>query len=183
MHAFTKTVEIGRAPEGDVYAMIKFDGKRLSISGVVGPTDDGDARQCGQIVMSPWEIAEYAPGWDRDVEKKFRATWSAWHRNDMRAGCEHQRAPADGREPWGERRIDPSKPKDAYGLHFEGQRTMSWNMLGWVRRDEHPLGLLGEPCPTCGYKYRTAWLHEDVPADVLDFLRSLPSVKTPKGWW
>jgi hypothetical protein len=46
-------------------------------------------------------------------------------------------------------------------------------MLVWVRRSEHPEGLLGEPCSTCGYKYGTAWLREAVPEDVLRFLREL----------
>jgi len=177
-----KFVRIGRGPDGDVYAQIQYEGTRLSITGVVGPTTKGDAASCGQIIGSTWEIREYAPGWDADLEARFRQTWKAWHLNDMRPGCEHQRAPADGREPWSERRIDTSKPKDRYGLHFVGQRTASWNMLGWVRRDEHPLGLLGEPCPTCGYKYGTAWLSEDVPAEVIEFLMSLPSASAPKGW-
>ena len=33
---------------------------------------------------------------------------------------------------------NPTKPTRSYGKHFEGQRHDSWNLLGWVRRDEHP---------------------------------------------
>lgn len=35
--------------------------------------------------------------------------------------------------------------------------------LGWLRPSQHPDGLLTKPCPVCGYKYGTAWLHEEIP--------------------
>ena len=31
--------------------------------------------------------------------------------------------------------------------------------VGWVTQEEHPDGMLSRPCPTCGYKYGSAWLH------------------------
>jgi hypothetical protein len=40
---------------------------------------------------------------------------------------------------------------------------------GWTSYDLHP----SEPCPVCGYKYGTAWLRKDVPADVIAELRDL----------
>ena len=46
--------------------------------------------------------------------------------------------------------------------------------LGWKSYDDHP----SEPCPECGYKYGSAWLREEVPADVLAWLQSLPTVPT-----
>jgi hypothetical protein len=91
----------------------------------------------------------------------LRAIWGRWHLNDLRAGCAHQRA-----EGWRERPIDPTKPTRAYGRHCPGQRGDSWNMLTWVTRAEHPEGLLSHPCPVCGYKYGSAWLYEELPADV-----------------
>jgi hypothetical protein len=30
------------------------------------------------------------------------------------------------------------------------------------------------PCPICGYKYGSAWLKEEVPAEVIDWLFALP---------
>lgn len=33
---------------------------------------------------------------------------------------------------------------------------------------------IGEACPVCDYRYGSAWLHEDVPADVIDWLAALP---------
>jgi hypothetical protein len=95
----------------------------------------------------------------------------------MRAGCQHQRAAG-----WHKRPIDPAKPTTAYGKHFPGQRQDSWNLLGWVRADEHPEGLMCRPCPECGYKYGTAWLSEPVPETVLAFLRNLPDADRTPSW-
>ena len=53
---------------------------------------------------------------------------------------------------------------------------------GWVRPDEHPEGVLCKPCPACGYKYGTAWLCKEVPAEVLEFLRGLPDSDVPCPW-
>lgn len=47
--------------------------------------------------------------------------------------------------------------------------------LGYLKPDEHPDGLLTKPCPVCGYKYGSAWLKEEVPEKVIDWLFSLPS--------
>ncbi len=171
-----KTIHPGTGPYGRVFYRIKFDGRRLSITGVEGPLKSGDCRGgCGQIIDA--EITKLASGWTDTMLAEFRRAWKAWHLNDMRAGCEHQRA-----EGWADRPIDPSKPTSAYGKHFDGQKQSSWNMLAWVRRDEHPEGLLSHPCPTCGYKYGTAWLHEDIPSEVLDFLSSLPDSDRTPPW-
>jgi hypothetical protein len=94
--------------------------------------------------------------------------WERWHLNGMRAACAHQAA--DG---WRTRRIDPNKPADTYGLHFEGQTHASWNLLGWIRPDEHPDGLLAKPHPECGYRYGSAWLYEPLPGDVLADVRRI----------
>lgn len=53
---------------------------------------------------------------------------------------------------------------------------------GWVYPSEHPGGLLTKPCPTCGHKYGSAWRKEEVPADVIAFLESLPDTDTKPAW-
>lgn len=68
----------------------------------------------------------------RAQAEQMLAIWRRWHLNDMRAGCEHQRA------------------------------------LGWNSYDEHP----SEPCPTCGYKYGTAWLYEPIPEEIITTIMS-----------
>jgi hypothetical protein len=35
--------------------------------------------------------------------------------------------------------------------------------LGWLKEDEHPEGILCKPCPVCGYKYGTSWVHFPIP--------------------
>lgn len=144
--AFEKIVRVGTKKEGNanasVYCQIKFDGRRLSISGVVGPTPNGNARgAAGQIIMDKWGIQKFAPGWDIVKLRRFRAVWNQWHLNDMRAECEHQR-----------------------------DRGENWTT--------HP----SAACPDCGYKLGSAWLFEEVPADVLDFLRSLPDTDQQPAW-
>lgn len=75
-----------------VYCKIKYADDRLSITGVEGPKRNGDAfGSCGQITIVPEEITP-APGWNTDLITRFAAVWDRWHLNDMRAGCEHQRA-------------------------------------------------------------------------------------------
>jgi len=53
---------------------------------------------------------------------------------------------------------------------------------GWVHPGEHPDGELTKPCPTCGYKYGTAWNKSEVPADVLAWLFSLPPADQKPAW-
>ena len=54
--------------------------------------------------------------------------------------------------------------------------------LGWLYQKDHPDGILCRPCPTCGYKYGSAWLKRDLPSKVIDFLHSLPETKTKPAW-
>ena len=156
---------------------------RLSITGVEGPTRNGNCRGAsGQLVLEYGYTdkgASITPGegWTSTEIARFLATWERWHLNDMRAGCEHQRA-----EKWTERRIDPTKPTSAYGKHFDGQTQDSWNMLAWVRPDEHPDGMLTKPCPTCGYKFGSQWLYEPLPAEVIEYLANLPDSPDVPAW-
>jgi hypothetical protein len=171
-----KIIRLGSGECGDVFCKIEIKEGELSISGVEGPRRNGDARgSCGQI--RDVTVSEFAPGWDADLLARFLETWRAWHLNHMRAGCEHQRA-----EGWNTRPIDPSKPTDTYGKHFEGQKSDSWNMLAWVSRTEHPKGLLSHPCDKCGYKYGSAWLKEDLPQEAIDFLSGLPDTDKTPAW-
>lgn len=197
--ALAKTVRVGRVPcypdTADLFCRIEIEDGKLSISGVIGPKSNGDARGgCGQIDMEfahrnpsdnggrysdpirPDQI-EFALGWTADLWLEFLDVWQKWHMNDCKAGCEHQRKMGWDRIP-----IDPAKPLTAYGKHFPGQKYDSWNMAVWIRRDEHPNGLLCEPCPECGYKYGSAWLREELPANVVEFLQSLPDTDKQPAW-
>lgn len=68
------------------------------------------------------------------------------------------------------------------GPQYEGDhysRASETKTAGWVRPEEHPGGLLGKPCPTCGYAYGSAWLFEQLPADVLEWLNNNVGVRPP----
>lgn len=163
---YKKTIKLGTMPvEIEVEIRDREQGPELTISGAIWKPHRGDIVEGGQNTDSIAELFEdtpLAPKVQRIVE-----VWKRWHLNGMRAGCEHQRA-----EGWDKRPIDPSKPTDAYGRHFPGQGQPSWNMLAWVRPDEHPDGLLGKPCPVCGYKYGTAWLTEPLPEEIIAEVKS-----------
>ena len=172
------TVDVGRRTPVDLFVAVNWDGKRLSISGVEGPRKSGNPLgSCGQITESLQEIAEYAPKWNAESVERLREIWDTWHLNHMRAGCEHQRA--DG---WHTRPINPNNPTNTHGKHFEGQRQDSWNLLTWVRSDEHPNGLLMKACNVCGYKYGSAWLTEEVPESVLEDVRAMPDSDVTPAW-
>lgn len=165
-----KIIHVGDTKVGPLFITIEYTDGRLSLCGVEAPLKNGDARgECGQCEHLLNELVTWAHTYDKPMTEKLFKIWERWHLNDMKAGCFHQR-----NAEWDKKPIDPSKPLNAYGKHFEGQRTDSWNMLTWVTRAEHPQGLLSFPCPVCGYKYGSKWLKESVPDGVIEWLFTLP---------
>ena len=142
------------------------DGRgQLSISSVDGPKRNGDCTGgCGQY-MNPLTNEDRPPltGWNRDTMRQLAEVWNRWHLNNMRAGCEHQRA------NWGDvtARVETEK----------GPRPRCQTYP-----TEHPDGVLTKPCEVCGYKYGSEWLYEEVPVNVLKWLQSLPP-STHKNPW
>ncbi len=116
----------------------------------------------GQIVDG---IAKEFPNDSKLQEMSIIA--KRWHLNDLHPGCEHQRA-----DRWQERPIDYTKPCNAYGKFYPGQRHDSWNMLTWITPEEYPQGLLGKACTTCGYKFGSRWLREELPSNVTEKILS-----------
>lgn len=102
---------------------------------------------------------------NNEAVTRLAALWDRWHLNDMRAGCEHQRALGWDKEP-----IDPSRPTTAYG-RFGRNSVNSWNLKAWLPANLG--GYLGRPCPECGYRCGTAWLHEDLPPEVAEELGAI----------
>jgi len=45
--------------------------------------------------------------------------------------------------------------------------------LGWLDESEHSRGILSKACPTCGYKYGSAWKKRELPKEVIKFIQSL----------
>lgn len=228
--AYKRTLMPGVTRFGSLFVFVNFDGRRLSISGVEGPLANGDCRgNAGQCIDSLVSIHTYSDGWDREKADKLRETWERWHLNDMRPGCEHQRA------TWGDtqRKVEvvsykltseahrlrestrgaaatcalqgvsftptptaralaelgdwykarftpPDADSPLSGCYEVEKREMK--AIGWTYEKEHPEGVLGKPCETCGYKYGTQWQYEAVPLDVHEFLQSLPEATTRCPW-
>ena len=158
-----KTIRLGEGPYGSIFCHIQFNAGKLSITGVEGPTRNGDARGgCGQIIMHEWEFTSYAPGWNPELVARFREVWDRWHRNDMQAGSPAQRAyleahPITNRANHYERARDSLR---AAGLNPDP---------GYIHN--------GKP-----YSYGSAWLREEVPAGVIAFLESLPDTDITPAW-
>lgn len=142
------------------------NGPEVSVTGQIWERHgkwNRDVLSCGQNLDTMAEFLVGVPLFDT-----LFGIWKRWHLNGMKAGCEHQRAAR-----WDKLPIDPTKPLDSYGKHCGPDGAMTWNMRVWVNPKEHPQGLLGVPCPTCGYKYGTAWLYEPIPANVMEVIQKL----------
>ena len=161
-----KTIRIGKTRDrGNLYCIIRFDGKRLSITGVEGPLANGNAKgSCGQIVMHEWDIVEYAPGWAADKAEEFRRLWNEWHLNDMTAGSHAQ-------EEWIKANpLDYAYPKSHYEVYRDALHSAGLNP------DPNYLHN-GKP-----YAYGSAWLFREVPADVIAWFEALPDTDITPAW-
>jgi hypothetical protein len=174
-----------------VFCKIEVADGELSITGVIGPKSNGNARGgCGQISHefsqrlpenddkrygSPWHVGPdmvLADGWDEVMWLNFLTIWGTYHLNHMKSCCEHQRAFGWDREP-----IDPARPSSDYDK-FDGH-SHTWNLKVWAYP---PVGHMLRPCPVCGYKCGSAWLKMDLPDWVVDWLLSLPDSPTVPAW-
>ena len=161
MEDFTKVVRVGKGPYGNVFCKIEWAAGKLSITGVEDPMANGNCRgACGQIVMHPWLIQEYAPGWSEAQETVFRDTWDRYHLNHMQPGSPAQTAfvrklPEDQREY-----SKASAALAAAGLNPDPSYLHN-----------------GKP-----YKYGHAWLYLAVPEWALLFLKALPDTDITPAW-
>lgn len=165
MQDFTKTLRVGKGPDGNVFISIKLNDGKLSITGVEGPKPNGDARgSCGQIVMHDWELQDYAPGFDAETVAKLRELWNAWHLNDMQAGSPAQTAYLKANP------VNYKYPECHYTKACEALTAAGLN-------PDPNFMHKGQP-----YRYGSAWLRVDVPADVIAWLRALPDTDITPAW-
>jgi hypothetical protein len=141
-----------------LFVTVKWDGSRLSITGVEGPNRNGNAvGGCGQVGISRNIVP--AKGWTPSMVRALRSAWDRWHLNDMNAGTPAQ---------------------------MEHLRTHGGPMEYGVACDTlKAAGLLTVPDPrdpSKPYTYGQAWLTEPVPEDVLSMLASLPPSPKPHPW-
>lgn len=170
---FTKTlnpgaVDVGYADGRKVAIFIKiiYDEKgELHITGVEGPRVTGNcAGSAGQIDMhyTPEFIDEKVrldKAWTRAQLDELLAIWDRWHLNHMNAGTTVQCAYLR------KHRVKVTYPKSQYDQDLDTLKAAGLN-----------------PDPETGYEYGTAWLNEEVPIEVLDWLRALPETTKTPAW-
>lgn len=161
MGKFEKVVNPFKTKDsGEFFCSIKWDCKRLSICGVEGPLNNGDAKgSCGQVGIHTDRIGKLNAGWTLEMVEAFGCVWDRWHLNDMTAGSPAQ-------EEW--LRANPVEAKYPKSHYEEACKALA------------AAGL--HPDPSNGYKYGSAWLLEEVPEDVLKFLAGLPETARTPAW-
>ena len=174
----------------DVYVTIDYQYDRnqmweLSITGVEGPTKNGDARGSGGAMVDRLDISGYAPGWNRQMVDRLRAIAQRWHLNGMRAGSprqeEYLRAfPVTVTYP--ESHLDKAR-QALRGVGLEPDpgfmhpyRTRARTTISAAN------GIVVDEVADVPYSYGSAWLHEPVPAEVLQWLHDLPATDKPHPW-
>lgn len=228
----------GNVIEADAFCEITLEDGRLSITGVIGPKNNGDcsgsAGQCVDEIRKGRPVAEW--GWNDEMLQKFCDIWDMWHLNDMRAYCHHMKELGWTElfqekvkvAKWDVTREARDKARDAekraleclkngetfvptleetmnanlgYGVtmyndetpeHPEfyelkerdclGHSNIEYKTRGWISHKDHELGFLGKKCPVCGYGYGTAWIKEEVPEDVIEWLFALPDAYKTPAW-
>ena len=168
MSNFTKIIRLATTSRYErvcsIFCKIEFKDGKLSISGVEGPLKSGNAiGSCGQIEMHlKDEQPSLTPvnGIDRATMAKFFNVWDRWHLNDMKAGDDEQE----------QFLRDNPMSKESYSY------PKSYYDAACAHLAAHGLN------PHNGYSYGHAWKHEDVPAEVLEFLQSLPDTDVQPAW-
>lgn len=181
----------------DVFVEIEYQFQRnqkwgLSITGVDGPKTNGDAvGSCGQIDMSlDLTALRRHKGWDRPMLAKLRDVWKRWHLNGMTAGSPAQEAwlrdnPVTAVYPESHYEKAASAALAAVGLNPDPNffhPTKSRDRV--ILTGGYGVDARIERIPTFDvpYSYGHAWLYEEVPADVLEWLYHLPPAVKIHPW-
>jgi hypothetical protein len=110
-----------------------------------------------------------APGWTPALRDRLIDVWRTWHLNGMKAGCIHQRAAGwqscPGYHKEGEACPDP------VGLPFPHAPENYAHEPGRHCRND----AISMPCPVCGYRFGTAWLHDPLPPEIIAEVCAWPS--------
>ena len=142
--ALSKTLYVGNNSDGRVFVTVKFNDGKLSLTGVIGPTTNGNARgSCGQIIDSIGEITNYHKGFNDNNLRELITLWNRWHLNDMRAGL-------------------PIQEEFIRNLEKDGWKYTSYDAT-CAKLKENNLYEVN------GYKYGHKWNFEEVPDEVLQF--------------
>lgn len=176
MEPFTKVIQLGTTTtyggrRMKVYVEIVFNAEgELALHGVEGPLRSGNALgSCGQIeetIRGTLGTYHYARGWNRHKVIELLFIWGRYHLNHMVPGSPRQMEFV---------RRNPELFNVTYpASHYvNALRVLGGNGLSPDNEYLHN----GEP-----YRYGAAWLREEVPADVLEWLKGLPDSDDTPAW-
>ena len=168
MKDFKKIVRLGTVLDmGSFYCKIEYKDDRLSITGVMGPTHNGNSRgSAGQAIMAFREydsrgemsIRDIDPSedWETDMIRRFLDIWDRWHLNDMKAGSPAQEEYL---------RQNPVQHHESY-----------------YEKAKAALAAAGLEPDSNGYSYGSSWVCHRVPDKVVEFLRNLPDTDKQPAW-
>ena len=151
-----------RYPQNVFCTVVISDEDNLSIAGVIGPKRGGRcAGSCGQI-LDDLDGLMPGKGWTQEMVDEFLAIWHKWHLNDLHAGTPRQEA--------------------FLQEHFERGRSVGYEArcdalkeAGLLDDNEHLVD--GKP-----YRYGSSWLRQELPGEVIGFLRGLPVADKAPAW-
>jgi len=137
----------------NVFCKIEIEGGNLSITGVVGPLPSGNCLgSCGQIDM---DFKETYPA----AERKYKTGWTGELFDEFL-------------EVWTRWHLNDMNAA------CEHQRA-----LGWMYEEHSDKETFkGDSCPVCGYSIGSAWLKEELPQKIIDFLEALPETELTPAW-
>lgn len=151
--SYKKTVHLGKVDgtgngrrNNPVEIEITIENGRLSMVGNVWKANQSDIVSGGQ---NYGEILEYFP--DDPKVKRIVEIWKRWHLNDMRAGSPAQMEYLRTHPP-----VVGKYPDNHYDAALRELDTAGLN-----------------PDPADGYVYGSAWLREELPAEIIEEV---------KGW-
>ena len=144
-----------------IFCAIIFTEGKLSISGVVGPTRNGNAEgSCGQI--NPVQVEEFNKHWTPEKLQKFNKIWDEHHLNNMNTGTLEQ-----------DNFIREMKKT---GWKYEYVEACDFLKAKDLYEVPHPV------CEGLSYRYGDAWSFREIPEEVLQFLKDLPETEVIPAW-
>lgn len=162
MTGFARSVSPGNNSDtGSLWVTIRWEnrngGMELSITAVEGPMKNGDCRgSAGQRLEALDRLTNLYLDWTPEMVTRLGVEWERWHLNRMRAGTAAQMAFL--------RTADIGLGGDRYAATLDALTTAGLN-------------------PDNGYVYGSAWLSEEVPTDVIEWLSGLPLGTTAVHPW
>ncbi|MCP4221891.1 MAG: hypothetical protein GY773_00930 [Actinomycetia bacterium] len=166
-------VEVWPGKRARLFVTMRYEDGRLSISGVEGPKVNGDAvGSCGQCRDALVRLYSLERGWTRAMAGELHTIWDRWHLNDMRAGTLAQESHLRTFDDW---RADATA-RSIMGDYGPDHYLWAQTVLAEVNLQPDPNG------PDGPYSYGSAWLSEDVPADILESLAAMPRATRSHPW-